>query len=289
MRIPFESQDFGDADFEGLVLRFLNAGVRLAIDGDSGAEERRVLSAWLSNPNGGVGDEGVDVVAEMEGGETWGFQCKLLTRGQKKRWILSMSETAVKKATYEADHYFLVVVAPNGCQREAIDYVRKKDNWSFWDGDLLSSQFLSRAPLDAQISILEEFFGKSAAAECMGLLQDEVLVPPPRFFQATTNKRQAFNHLTPLVGRRDLIESLHEFVDSSSRKALLVVARRGEGKSRALREFGSEFADRHNGRVLRFVNHHARDQAEDSLGFLLRKGLVVVYGVCCATMGSAQS
>ena len=276
-KIPLEKQGFEAEDLEKFVLSFLNTGVRLTVENESGIEERRVLRAWRSNPNGGVPDQGVDVVAKMEGGKVWGFQCKLKTRGQSGRWTLAESKEAVTEATYPADHYCLVVIAPNGSQREAIDFIEKKTNWAFWDADVLSSQFLGRVPLEKQLPILEEFFGKADAAKCMGLLQDEVLIPSSRFFQATTNEKQAFNHLTPLIGRRDLIESLHRFVESSSLKVLLVVARGGEGKSRALREFSIQFAERHEGRELRFVNPYSKDSAEDSLGILLQKGLVVVH------------
>lgn len=276
-RIPFELPEFDEDDLEEFVARFLNSGISLSVDGPDGVEERKILRAYRSNKTGGASDGGVDVVAKVEGGETWGFQCKLKTRGQKGRWTLSLSNSVVTEATYPAARYFLIVIAPNGCQREAIDFIEKRIDWEFWDADVLSSQFLTRVTFERGIPILKEFFAEDVADSCYGILQDEVLISAERFFKAYTNGELAFNHLTKLVGRRALVESLHQFVGDSPHKVMLLAARGGEGKSRVLREFSLEFESRHPGRELRFVNPHAGEGAAIALGYLLKKGLVVVH------------
>ena len=276
-RIPFESPDFGAEELEEFVARFLNAGVSLSVDGPDGVEERRILRAYRSNKTGGVSDGGVDVVATVEGGETWGFQCKLKSKGQKKRWTLAMSRSAAKEATYRADRYFLVVIAPNGSQREAVDYIEGQEKWEFWDGDVLSSQFLTRVSLEEGSRILEEFFDKNVAENSYGLLRDDVLIPASRFFESFSDDNAPFNHTTRLVGRDSVIDSLHAFVEDSQKKVLLVAAKGGEGKSRVLREFGLQFDSQHSDWTLRFVNPFARNDSEKSLGYLLKKNLVAVH------------
>lgn len=275
-RIPFFSGGFRDDHLEEFVARFLSSSVTLSVDSAEGAVERRILRAFRSDKTGGVSQQGVDVIAKVEGGETWGFECKLRSQGSAK-WELSHSKAAVRKATYPADRYFLIAVAKN-IQREAVEYVESQEKWQFWDADTLTSQFLTQVRLEDGLMILEEFFGRSAAEECYGLLRDEALVAASRFFEATRKPDRPFNHLAPLVGRRDLVEKMHCFADSSAKKVLLISARGGEGKSRALSEFATEFIDRHPDSELRFVNPLAGSRAEEaSMGYLLKKKLVVVH------------
>lgn len=275
-RIPFFSPGFRDDHLEEFVARFLSAGVSLVIDGPEGTGERKILRAFRSDKTGGVSQQGIDVIAKVEGGETWGFECKLYARG-KSKWNLEDSKNVVEKATYSADRYFLIAVAKN-VQREAIEYIENLENWEFWDADTLSSQFLSRVRLEDGLLILEEFFDRDAAVECYGLLRDDVLVTAAQFFASTRKSDRPFNHLTKLVGRRDVVEAIHQFVETSPKKVLLIPARGGEGKSRVLNEFADEFVVRHPGTELRFVNPLASPNAADSsLGYLLKKGVVVVH------------
>ncbi len=276
-RIPFDSLQFSAADLEEFVVRFLSAGISLPVDGPNGVEERVVKYAFRDNKTGGSSDQGVDVIAKMEGGETWGFQCKLKTHGQSQRWTMSESEEVISEATYPADHYFLVVIAPKGQQREAREYIESRGNWTFWDADVLSSLFFTRLREETGIPILEEFFDSETAQHCYGLLTDEVLISENRFFQPLLKETRSFNHLAPIAGSREAVDALHDFVDRGSKKVMLVSGRGGLGKSRMLREFSQEFSEKHPNRILRFVNASARGDTEKSLGYLLKKKLVVVH------------
>ncbi len=276
-QIPFDSPRFRSDDLEEFVGRFLSAGISLAVEGPEGLEERRVLRAYRTDKTGGVSDGGVDVIAKVEGGETWGFQCKLYTRGQLPKWRLANSERAKEEATYTADRYFLVVVTQD-IARDAVEFINNQERWQFWDADTLSSQFLTRVPFERGMGILGEFFDQETAASCYGLPRDEVLVTGEKFFASTSHPDRPFNHLSPLVGRRELLAAIHDFVESSPKKLLLISARGGEGKSRTLAGFASEFDERFPGRSLRFVNPIARDgDVEGSLAFLLKRGLVAVH------------
>ncbi len=276
-QIPFDSPSFRSDDLEEFVARFLSAGISLAVEGPEGFEERRVLRAYRTDKTGGVSDGGVDVIAKVEGGETWGFQCKLYTRAQLPKWQLADSERAKREATYPADRYVLVVVTRD-ISREAVEFINNQERWQFWDADTLSSQFLTRVPFERGMGTLGEFFDPETAASCYGLPRDEVLVTGEEFFASTSNPDRPFNHLSPLVGRRELLKAIHDFVESSPKKVLLISARGGEGKSRTLAGFASEFDERFPGRSLRFVNPVARNgEVEGSLAFLLKRGLVVVH------------
>lgn len=275
-RIPFESPDFDWTDLERFMVAFLNSGISLPVDGVNGIQEKRIISA-ASYGVKGDDDQGIDVRAKVEGGEIWAFQCKLYTRGKQERWTLRDSKKIVAAASYTASRYFAVVVAKRGAQPKAIDYLDAREKWEYWDASTLSTQFLSRTNLEDGISILTDFFGKPVASKVYALLNDEILITAKNYFTSTTIKARAFNHLTPLIGRRELVNAMHQFVKNSTTKVLLVSARGGEGKSRALREFSNEFETSHPKRILRFVNHSSNKQAtESSLGYLLKKNPVIV-------------
>lgn len=277
-QIPFDSPHFHADDLEEFVARFLDAGISLTIDGPDGLEERRVLRAFRADKTGGVAEGGVDVIAKMEGGETWGFECKLYMRGQNRKWKKSDSENVLRKATYPADRFFLIVVT-NDYALGAAEIIEEKENWVFWHADNLNSQFLTRVPFERGLGILNEFFDKEVAADCYGMSRDEVLVHGQEFFASTSNPDRPFNHLSTLVGRSELLSAIHKFVENSpEKKVLLIAARGGEGKSRTLAKLASEFDKKYPEKSLRFVNPLARDtDYESSLAFLLKRGLVAVH------------
>ena len=72
------------------------------------------------------------------------------------------------------------------------------------------------------------------------------------FFKPFLDNTKLFNHVYPLVGRKDFIEYLDNFVESGTRVALLC-GRGGIGKSKILFEFGREFEVKHSEWKLRFL------------------------------------
>ena len=72
------------------------------------------------------------------------------------------------------------------------------------------------------------------------------------FFKPLLDSAKLFNHVYPLVGRKDFIEQLDAFVESDKRVALLC-GRGGIGKSKILFEFGNEFEAKHSEWKLRFL------------------------------------
>jgi hypothetical protein len=64
------------------------------------------------------------------------------------------------------------------------------------------------------------------------------------FFKPLLDNTKPFNHVYPLVGRKDFIEQLDAFVESDKRVALLC-GRGGIGKSKILFESGnSDFSEK---------------------------------------------
>ncbi len=264
-RIPFESPDFTWEGLEEFMVDFLNAGVSLPVDGPAGVEEKRILSAVPYDKRGGK-QKGVDIRAEVEGGEVWAFQCKLETHGQRNRWTLAKSKVAVAETSYAAAHYFLVVIATNGCQAEAIDYVDKQSKWHFWTAETLDSHFRTRVRPARGREIIERSFGREIAKTVYGSVHDEALVTANQFFAGTSG----ITHNTPLVGRQSALEELEAFVAAPyERKVRLLVARGGEGKSRILKAFADRFPLLHPEADLRFVSDRASADAEEtSLEFI---------------------
>ena len=72
------------------------------------------------------------------------------------------------------------------------------------------------------------------------------------FFKPFLDNTKLFNHVYPMVGRKDFIEHLDNFVESDTRVALLC-GRGGIGKSKILFEFGREFEVKHSEWKLRFL------------------------------------
>lgn len=72
------------------------------------------------------------------------------------------------------------------------------------------------------------------------------------FFKPFSDKTKLFNHLHPLVGRKNSLKRLNAFVESEKKMALLY-GRGGIGKSKILFEFSREFKMKHQKRKLRFL------------------------------------
>lgn len=74
LRLRLEA--LSDGDFERFFLHFLNAGISLTIMRDGQPVERRIIDANTYAAGTGRKQKGIDLIAKVEGGETWVFQCK---------------------------------------------------------------------------------------------------------------------------------------------------------------------------------------------------------------------
>jgi len=93
-------------------------------------------------------------------------------------------------------------------------------------------------------------------------------------FRPFLDNTRLFNHVYPLVGRKDILEQLDSFVESG-RKVALLPGRGGIGKSKILLEYSREFVKKHSEWKLRFTREGIA-LSEDSIRSLPAQNCVVI-------------
>ncbi|MBO0699800.1 MAG: hypothetical protein J2P46_15490, partial [Zavarzinella sp.] len=77
---------------------------------------------------------------------------------------------------------------------------------------------------------------------------------PLDYLRRWRDSGRLFHHAHPLVGRADVVRTLHEFVQSSQHRVAVLVGRGGIGKTRLLCEFADQFEEQYAAdRVIRFL------------------------------------
>ena len=73
------------------------------------------------------------------------------------------------------------------------------------------------------------------------------------FFKPFLDNTKLFNHVYPLVGRKDFLEQLDTFVESDNKMIAMLYGRVGIGKSKILFEFSQKFKVKYSEWKLRFL------------------------------------
>jgi len=236
--------------FEDFFLHFLNAGVSLTIERHGRLLTRKVISA-TSYAGEGKDQRGIDLVARVDGGEEWCFQCK-----RHRKWNRAQTLAAIQKAKrYQAHHFFLVVAC--NPPAEVHDEMRQHPDWTLWNLDKICAEFRLRVPTTAQPKCLP-FLDPSENKRFVPF-STEALVSPPEFFSRFLGSEKLFRHNWKLVGREEEMRSLDQFVQDEHGKVLLLVSKGGDGKSRLLWEFTRDIQDRIPGVQALFCNPQSRD------------------------------
>lgn len=233
--------------FEQFFLHFLNAGISLAVDRGGERIERKVIEAITYAAGTGRNQKGIDLLAKMEGGETWAFQCK-----RRKTWDVGATGKAVEDATYPAQHYFLLVACDP--HQDVQDLMAQYANWSFWNLDRICQEVRMRVPKPMLPRILH-FLAPEELARFAPFATD-ALVPAMEYFAPMSRPGHSFHHDHPLIGRRRELAALHAFAGDPRAKVLKLSAKGGEGKSRLLKEFAGTVPQEGQPEVL-FLNPHA--------------------------------
>lgn len=176
---------------------------------------------------------GVDLIADMEDGSTWGLSCK-----QYKRFAKGQAASAVKATTYAADHYTLLL----SCEATADvrDEVEQHPTWDVWDvGDV--SRRVRELPMEAGAQLVESHFGAAWGRAFLGQKRSSPFVPSDEFFRPLLDQRRLFHHAWPLVGRSDVLSRLDEFVRSDGVIGV-VSGRGGIGKTKLLHALALEIS-----------------------------------------------
>lgn len=187
---------------------------------------------------------GIDIFADLDNGERWAFQCK-----RYKRYTAGQTEKAIEKATYRANQYILLL----SCEAtsEVRDEVDKHPKWKVWDVEDISLR-VRNLPSDIARRLVQDHFSAAWRKAFLGLAGLTTFVSSADFFRPVLNPKNRFNHTWSLVGRIELTEKLHEFVESKEQRLFILTGCGGIGKTKLLHAFSEEFDNRHQNIVLRF-------------------------------------
>jgi hypothetical protein len=153
---------------------------------------------------------------------------------------------------YEADRKFLLVT--RAVSPDSREIIAKHPEWTLWDSDDISREFLFRVPPAEAAKILYRNFGPAWPKELLGLTGSDPLITAEAKFAPLLEPGRSFHHRLDMVGRADWLMALDNFVEAKDRRVFFLIGRGGLGKSRSLREWSRGFSDRHKGWTLRFIS-----------------------------------
>ena len=185
----------------------------------------------------GSPQSGIDIIAYLDNGERWAFQCR-----QWQKFTKTDATGAIQKTSYKADRYILMLSrqATSGV-RDACD---RHPTWDVWDaGDI--SRKVRELPTHLGAKLVEAHFGPPWRKAFLGLQGLSVFVTPAEFFGPLLNASALFNHAWQLVGRSDQLHQAQEFVASQQQKVAILVGRGGIGKSKILHGLAETFDSEH--------------------------------------------
>jgi hypothetical protein len=248
--LPFQDSAFGWDTFEDFFCDFLNAQPVIVLN-DNGIEiSKRVIRA---RPFGRKGDSqyGIDLLAEMEGGEEWDFQCK-----HYKSWGPEKTSGAIAAYKRDAPRRFLLVT--RDVSEECHDIVKANPGWSLWDAREINRRFRELEVLKAA-RILFIRFGPGWAEAFFGISGDGPLIGADAKFERFLRRDIRFHHRHALIGRTRHVELLDEFVRDEKARVLIFTGRGGLGKSRLLLHWSRNFNERHPDHSLLFLSEKCAD------------------------------
>lgn len=275
-QLPFHGSGFDWPDFEHFFLDFLGSGLSLPVaandpDGEPRVLRHRILSPQLVGRRGGT-QPGIDLLAETDQGETWAFECK-----HRKSWTAEQTRKAIKKAEtrFQAGRYFLLVTCPD-LPSDVLSILDEHPRWEIWSGITITARFLHETPKQKRVEILARNFGPEWAKEFFPL-QDQALVSADEFFRSIDRPERLFHHRAELEGRTVELSALDKFVRDRTSRVLVFTSPGGHGKTRLLKSFSNDFAQRHPNRTLYFTNPAAGDPEPHGFRGVEATGAVVAH------------
>jgi hypothetical protein len=210
---------------------------------------------------------GVDLYADFESGERWAFQNK-----RCEQFGPADAEKVVQAATFPADRYIILL------SREATAGVRnavdKYPKWEIWDVRDISQKVRGLLP-DTARNLLDHHFGAVVRRAFLDVPAVSTFLTQDDFFRPLLDQARLFHHSWALVGRGELLQSLHVFVGGASKRIAVLSGRGGIGKTKLLHAFAQDFKNCHPDQALRFLAEGLRI-SPDSFDDLPMTSCVVV-------------
>jgi len=249
--LPFQDPAFGWDTFEDFFCDFLNAQPVITVTDNGNEIRKKVLRA---RPYGRKGDNqhGIDLIAEMEGGETWEFQCK-----HYRTWGPQETRDALTAYNRDAPRRFLLVT--RDLSEECFQVVADNPHWELWDAREINRRFRELDNKNDAARILFTHFGPGWAEAFFGISGDGPLISAKAKFQQYLRPSIRFHHRHALIGRANFIEGLDDFVRNNAARVFILAGRGGLGKSRLLLHWSENFNQRHPDHTLRFLSDKCMD------------------------------
>lgn len=218
----------------------------------------------------GDNQHGIDIVADLNNGEKWAFQCK-----QWQRFNRSDATKVIEQVKeFEADRYILLL--SRVASVEVRNVIASHPTWEVWDVRDISQKVrdLASSSLEVARRLVRDHFHPEWQNAFLGISKLTPFVYSEDFFHSWLNANQLFNHTWKLEGRDDALESLHEFVASSDKQIAILPGRGGIGKTKLLYEFAKTFGQTNF--ILWFVEEGKSITPENADALPLRPCIIVL-------------
>jgi hypothetical protein len=196
----------------------------------------------------GQAQRGIDLIVQRADDTWWAFSNKRYKKYQPHHVRDHIADT-----TYRADRYIILISGI--ASADVRDEVRKHPGWELWDEEDLSQRIRLELTSEFARRLVDHHFGPVWRRDFLGLPAVGAFIPPADYFRTFLDSDRLFHHALPLVGRRQLVDSLTGFADGQGReRVLLLPGRGGIGKTRLLRELTEGLDAAHPDRVVRLLN-----------------------------------
>lgn len=267
--LPFWEK-LDDGEFEQFCTDWLNFHPILLCQRNGKVEKIRVVNA--SRLLSGTSQRGADIRVEMENGEVWILQCKLV-----KEFYPSDVQAAIslaEKQNPDASQYVLVTTC--GLSDAAQQEIANSPKWFWWDSSRLTTEAQKIEPVENGMKLVHKFFG----AEWVKLLFPwgaNVLIAWQEYFaQDLSSERRLFHHRGEFLIWGDILARLQTFARDGAGRALVLSGGGGQGKSRLLLELAKALEGQPDMPRVKFLRIGGKSLGDEGLDLISREKSTVL-------------
>lgn len=260
--LPFYADSFRWDDFERFCAMWLVSGItlpNLTLDGQVGPSRLKVVDAHRI---GAVGEKqhGIDILVTMENRATWVVQCKHMAKFGKTDASKAIEKAKREFGSYHPAHYLIWVTGK--VTADATLFAHETESVTLWSAERLTMDMVQHTPPGQCRQLIRACFGPEWA-KAFFPIGDHLLLTEEEFFSRWESADRSFHHQATLAGRIQDLRNLAEFAHGGAgRKAMILSAAGGIGKSRLLREVAREVEKSDPERWVRFINPNASPEAD---------------------------